>query len=135
MALAIRGFSRTVQRTQRVALEDEVKIQVRKKERICILDISGEIKLGEPTKLLREKCKELLATEERLFVYNMTKVPWIDSSGVGEVVACRNRIIERGGQMKAVLKDKAHDIFIMFELQKVMDIYKDPEEALASFAD
>lgn len=112
-----------------------MKIDVRKKGRICILDISGEIKLGEPTKLLREKCKELLAAEERLFVYNMTKVPWIDSSGVGEVVACRNRIMERDGQIRAVLKDKAHGIFIRFELQKVLDIYKDLEEALASFAD
>ena len=68
-------------------------------------------------------------------MYNMTKVPWIDSSGVGEVVACRNRVMAQDGQMRAVLKDKAHDIFIMFELQKVMDIHKDLEEALASFAD
>ena len=56
MAAVVCGFSRTVQRTQRAALEGEVKIDVRKKGRICILDISGEIKLGEPTKLLREKC-------------------------------------------------------------------------------
>ena len=121
--------------TQRAALEGEVKIDVRKKGRISILDISGEIKHGEPTKLLREKCKELLAAEERLFVFNMIKVPWIDSSGVGEVVACRNRIIDRDGQMRAVLKDKSHDIFIKSELQKVMDIHTDLEEALASFAD
>ena len=109
-------------------------IDVRKKGRVCILDISGEIKIGV-TAQLRDKVKELLSTGERILILNMLKVPWLDSSAVGETVACRNRIVDRDGQVKLVLKGKAHDIFVKAELQKVMAIYEDLEEALASFAE
>ena len=111
-----------------------MKIDVRKKGKICIVDISGEIKIGPATTQLRDKSKELLGSGERTFVYNMSRVPWVDSSGVGEVVACRNRVVDRDGQIKVVLEGKAHDIFVKSELQKVMEIYEDLEEALASFA-
>jgi len=49
-------------------------------------------------------------------------------------VACRNRVVDREGQIVVVLRGKSHDIFTRFELGKVMVICRDVEEALASFA-
>ena len=48
-------------------------------------------------------------------------------------VACYRRAAERDGELKLVLKSKAHDIFTYVQLDKRMDIYHDVEEALASF--
>jgi anti-sigma B factor antagonist len=110
-------------------------INVRKKGETCIVEVSGKIVLGEPSKQLREKVKELLGAGERMFILDMSNVPWMDSSGIGEVVACRNRIVAAEGKIRAVLNPKMHDLFTLFELQKVLKYYRDIERALASFVE
>jgi anti-sigma B factor antagonist len=110
-------------------------IHVRKDEQVCILEISGKIMLGEPTKQLRHKVKELLGAGERIFVLDMANVPWLDSSGIGEVVACRNRIVAVEGRIRVVLNPKMHDLFTLFELQKFLKFYRDVEQALASLVE
>ena len=64
----------------------------------------------------------------------MMSVRWLDSMGIGETVACYHRVRSRGGQFKLVLKSRAHDLFTMSQLDRVMQIYRDVEDALASFA-
>jgi anti-sigma B factor antagonist len=110
-------------------------IEVRKDEEVCILEISGKIMLGEPTKQLREKVKELLGAGERIFIFDMANVPWLDSSGIGEVVACRNRIVAVEGRIRVVLNPEMHDLFTLFELQKVLKYYGNIERALASLVE
>ena len=112
-----------------------MKINVRKNEEVCILEISGKIVLGEPTKQLRESFKELLGEGERIFVLDMANVPWMDSSAIGEVVACRNRIVAVDGKIRAVLNHEMHDMFTLFELQRVLKYYEDIERALASLVE
>ena len=64
-----------------------VKIEVRRQGRVCVLRISGEISLGASTALLRRKCREVLDAGERSVVLDMLAVSWLDSSGIGEVMA------------------------------------------------
>jgi anti-anti-sigma factor len=110
-----------------------MKITDRKTGNVCILRISGAIKYENCDKL-RDRFKELIAAGERHFVVDMTSVPWLDSMGIGETVACYYRARDRGGKFKLVLVSKAHDLFTLAQLDKVMQIYRDLEEALASFA-
>lgn len=108
-------------------------IDVRKKGNICILDMAGQLKLDNSSQLAT-KCRELVESGERLFVFNMLKVTWLDSAGVGEIVACHKRIREREGTLKLVLRGKAHEIFTMVYLHRTFEIFEDLESALASFA-
>ena len=77
---------------------------------------------------------ERIAAGERLIILDMNGVPWLDSSGIGETVACRNRVVDVDGQIAVVLKGKSHDLFTRFELGKVMTICDTVEAALTSFA-
>jgi len=98
----------------------------------CILKVPpGTVVIDKET---GEPVMELLESGERTFVFDMRKVPWLDSAGVGQVVACRNRVVDHGGKIKLVLHSKAHDLFVLYELQRVMDLYGDVEAALASLA-
>jgi anti-sigma B factor antagonist len=83
-----------------------VEIQVHNHGGVCVVEISGEVRIGQPTKLLREKSKELLARGERRFVLDMLDVPWLDSSGLGEVFATYKRAREVGGEVRLVLRGK-----------------------------
>jgi anti-sigma B factor antagonist len=108
-------------------------ISVRKHEDICILDIVGELKRGRPTELLRETSEELIEAGERFFVLNLLEAPWLDSSGIGEVVACYKRAREKKGVVKLALNDKARSQFTMVQLEKMFDIFENLDDAIASF--
>jgi anti-sigma B factor antagonist len=110
-----------------------VKIEVRKHGDICIIDISGELAFGNSIDTLRGKSRELVAAGETLFLFNMEGVPWLDSSGIGEIVACHKRARERRGVVKLVLSEKSRSLFTITNLEKMFDIFSSVDEALASF--
>ena len=49
--------------------------------------LEGRIVLGEESNALREKVKSLLASGQKKIVLNMDNVTYIDSSGLGALVA------------------------------------------------
>lgn len=109
-------------------------IEVRKQGRICIFEIHGELSYGQPTALLRKHCIEALAGGDRLFLFDMLDVPWLDSSGLGEVVACHKRARENKGVVKLVLAERSRSLFVITQLQRMFDIFADLESGIASFA-
>jgi anti-sigma B factor antagonist len=111
-----------------------VTIDVRKSGDVCILDVEGEVRIGEPTELLRKTSKELVGSGEKYFVLDLLDVPWLDSSGIGEVFACYKRARELDGEVKLVLKGKSYSLFTITRLDSVFEIFDNLEEALASFA-
>ncbi len=112
----------------------KVTIEVRKRGDVSIIDIGGEVRIGEPTDRLRRKSKELVDSGERFFVLDMLDVPWLDSSGLGEVFACYKRARELEGVVKLVLKGKSYSLFTITQLDSVFENFDNVEEAIASFA-
>jgi anti-sigma B factor antagonist len=109
-------------------------VDTRKIGKACILTISGELKLGPSVDQLRNAFKARIDEGERFFVFDMLKVPWMDSSGIGEVVACYKRTRDAKGELKVVMKGKSHDLFTFYELHKVCELHETLNEALGSFA-
>ena len=112
-----------------------MKINVRKEGRVTILYISGKMTIGKGDVTLRENFKELLGAGERFFIFHMTQVSYLDSAGVGEMIACVKRAYQRGGIIKIVLlpKGKAREVFAVACLDKVFEIFTNEEAALAGF--
>ena len=110
-----------------------VTIDVQKSGSVCILDIKGEVRIGQPTVMLREKCKELIERGERRFVLDMLDVPWLDSSGIGEVVACFKRAREKGGTVKLVLSEKPYNSFTYCHLHRMFEMFDSLDVAMSSF--
>ena len=54
---------------------------------ITVLEIDGRIVLGEESNGFRERVKELLAAGKRKIVLNLANVTYIDSAGLGTLVA------------------------------------------------
>jgi len=112
-----------------------VQITDRKKGQVTIIDIVGRLTIGVGDVALREKVNELLDAGRRLFIFNMKDVPFMDSAGLGETVACKKRICERDGAVKLVTPrgTKPLEVFIITGLDRAFEIFDDEEEALASF--
>jgi anti-sigma B factor antagonist len=110
-----------------------VKIEVRRQGHACVLRISGEISLGSSTALLRRKCREVVEAGERCIVLDMLNVTWLDSSGIGEVMACFKRARASGGSLRLVLKGKSRSLFTFTELHRVIPVFEDLDDAVAGF--
>jgi len=121
--------------TEAIRKERAMRISNHKIGAVVVLEMSGKITTGEPTHNLAKTFKELLEQGETLFVYNMLKVPWLDSGAIGEVVACRRRVMRKKGVIRLVLKGRSHDLLTMMCLDRVFKIFMTMEEALASLAD
>ena len=54
---------------------------------VTVIDAAGRITLGENTKSFRKMIHELTAGGRKQIVLNLTDVTYIDSSGIGELIA------------------------------------------------
>lgn len=108
-------------------------IGLRRSGGICILDLAGQLRYPEGTALLRRKCRDLIADGERFLILNMANVTFMDSSGIGEIVACYKRAREQEGIVKLILQKPSYKLFTYTHLEKMFEIFESEEEAIASF--
>ena len=54
---------------------------------VSLVGLNGRIVLGEESTALREKLKSLIAAGKKKIVLNMAEIEYIDSSGLGALVA------------------------------------------------
>lgn len=107
-------------------------IRHRRKGDVVILDVSGKMTLSNSGRF--DSCfRERLEEGARLFIFNLREVPLMDSASVGTVVACHKRVQRHGGLIRLVLNERGHDLFTVYELQRVFGLFDDVEAALASF--
>jgi anti-sigma B factor antagonist len=111
-----------------------MSIETRKKGNITILKLSGQLTLGTACDRLRDEFRTALDKGDRHFVFDMLNVPFVDSSGVGEVIRCHKRAKDESGLIQLVLQGKSQELFIFWELHKLFTIFDDVESAIASFA-
>ncbi len=111
-----------------------MKATVRKLGRVAVVDISGKITIGEGDVLLRQKVQELLDAGESRILLNLEKVKYMDSAGIGELVACYKRAKEKEGTVKLLNPSgKVYDLLQLTKLEEVFDTFRDEGEALGSF--
>ena len=112
-----------------------MKATVRKIGEVSVVDLSGKITIGEGDVVLREKVGELLDGGERRILLNLERVKYMDSAGIGELVACYKRAKEKEGTVKLLNPSgKVYDLLQLTKLEEVFDTYRDEKEALVSFA-
>jgi anti-anti-sigma factor len=112
-----------------------MKITSRQQNDIVIFDIDGEIKRSDICDFtLHQLVKEQLDAGRRKILLNFEQVDFIDSFGVGEILASYISISNLGGKLKLVrLSKKLYLIFQVTGLIRVLDIREDEDAALKSF--
>jgi anti-sigma B factor antagonist len=97
--------------------------------------MSGRLTVGEAGEKLGAPFRQLIDAGDRRFLFQMSGVPYLDSAGVGELVACAKRAFERGGVVKVVSPSGSttRRIFSMTGLEKVFETFDTEHDALASF--
>jgi anti-sigma B factor antagonist len=101
---------------------------------VNVLDIEGRIVLGEESNSFREKVKSLLAAGKKKIVLNLANVNYIDSAGLGTLVATYHSARSQGATLKlANLGAKFKEVLQVTKLMTVFDTYESEAAAVASF--
>lgn len=102
---------------------------------VMVVDVNGQIRLGEGDVLLRDKLQSLIQQGHKQLVLNLAGVSYIDSSGLGEIAHAYVTVTRQGGQLKlAGLTKRLHDLLTITKLLTVFDAYDTDVEAVDSFA-
>ena len=110
-------------------------VSFREKGEVVILDLSGEIRFSEAIfPSLKKLIVEQLASGKKNILLNFEKVEFIDSYGIGDIVAAHTAVREKKGKLK--LAHLSHKIWLIFNysgLTRILEIFDSEDKALSSF--
>jgi anti-sigma B factor antagonist len=111
-----------------------MKTTVRTVGQVSVVDLSGKITIGEGDVVLRDKVLELLDGGHSKILLSLERVSYMDSAGIGELVACFKKAREKGGTVKLLKPSgKVEDLLQLTKLWEVFEIFDEEQPAVASF--
>ena len=101
---------------------------------LTILDLSGKLTVGDGAQLLKDKAESLVFQHRNQVIVNLAAVPYIDSGGLGQLVACYTTLTKAGGRLTLLnLNKKNHDLLSITKLVSVFESYDTEQAAVASY--
>jgi anti-sigma B factor antagonist len=102
---------------------------------LMVLDVRGQITLGDETSALREKTKSLVDAGHTKIIVDLAEVNYIDSAGLATLVSLYTSARRQGGDVKLLrLTNRVRGLLQITRLSTVFEIYDDLEAAKKSFA-
>jgi anti-sigma B factor antagonist len=121
-------------------------ISVRTRGDVSIVEMTGEFTLGTGGLMhaldlrgrrlsdLGQTLSQLLNQGRGRILLDLAGVSFFDSAGLGDLIACRKRTVESGGDIRLLHpRGKVRDLLNMLSLSKVFRIFDDEDAAVASF--
>ncbi len=110
------------------------KASTRMIDGVIIIDIIGDLRLGEGTDVIRELVRGTLDEGYKNILLNLRDVRHIDSSGVGELMSCYTSVRNQGGELKLMNLNKiVHNLLQITKLCTIFEVKDDEASAVASY--
>ena len=108
---------------------------IRQVGQVSVVEVIGKLTSFE-SGALRNSIAQLLKEGRKQILLNLSRLTYLDSSGIGDLVHTYMSVIKRGGEMKVVgLSDKVEEILKITQLYQVFQEFQDEHSALESFPD
>jgi anti-sigma B factor antagonist len=111
----------------------QLKVSTRMVDGVMIVDCAGRLVFGEESAFLRDTVKKLILDKKRL-VLNLSGLAYIDSGGLGTLVALYTTAHNNNGHIKlANLTRRIGDLLHLTKLVTVFEVYDDEQQAVNSY--
>src|SRR5437879_941674 len=109
----------------------ELTVNTRIISDVVILDMSGRLWILDLP--LRDLTRRLLDDGHRSLVINLTNLSYIDSSGLGQMIAIWTSIRNRNGNMTVLRPStRVQKLFEITRLASIFEIFEDEQQAIAA---
>ena len=110
-----------------------MEIKVREDGKVQILACVGRMD-AQVSALLKEHIQELLDTGATQLIMDLEGLEFLDSSGLGALVACLRRVKEKKGEIKlAGLRPEVRSIFDITRVSRLFHICESVSDAVKAF--
>ena len=102
---------------------------------LTILDLTGKLTIDDGAELLKDKIESLAFQKRTHLIVNLASVPYIDSGGLGQLVACYTTATRAGGRLTLLnVNTKNYDLLSITKLVAVFETFDTEQEAVESYA-
>ena len=109
-----------------------MKLKSQKIDDVVVIEISGRLNAVN-VHLLKKKFQKFYP-EENSFVFDLSGLEYLDSTGLGGIVSCLKTATNSNGDVKiACLQNKTKMVFEITRAYKIFDIFEDVNSAIAAF--
>ena len=99
---------------------------------IAVITISGRLAMGGETERLDAAVKGLIQKEQKHFIFDIAKLDYVDSSGIGMLVSCLTDVKKAGGELKlAGASPRLRRILAMTGVDTMMPMFDTLADATA----
>jgi anti-sigma B factor antagonist len=111
-----------------------LRINEKESEGIVVLELSGRVVLGDESNQLRTKVKEVLGKGKTRLILDLANVSYIDSAGLGTLVAGYTSAQNQGAGMKlANLTKKFREQLNITKLVTIFEVHESVADAIKSY--
>jgi anti-sigma B factor antagonist len=101
---------------------------------VTVLDLVGKLTIDHDAQRLKDKINSLIQQGRTQIVLNLTDVSYIDSGGLGQLVASYGSVAKTSGGLKLLgVSKRNHDLLSITRLVTLFDAYDSEKEAVESF--
>ena len=110
-----------------------LKIDCRSAGEACLIDLGGQLVMGNETAALSQQIQRLVEQSTPSILINLKEISFIDSSGGGELVAGLSRVRKSGGCLKLFgASGMVREVLKVTHVMEVLNVYESEQEAVAS---
>ena len=101
---------------------------------VTVLVLAGRLVLDDGDLMFRDRVNDLVAKGRKKIVVSLRDVTYIDSCGIGVLIAKLVSVRNKGGDLKLVqLSARSHRVFDICRLDNVFEVFDSEGDAVASF--
>jgi len=101
---------------------------------VVIFTLKGNVMGGPDATLIHDKIHDYLDTNKKKFVFNLSKVEWMNATGLGILISAVTTMRNNGGEMKICCpSEKIESLLTMTKLIDIFENFKTENEAINSF--
>ena len=111
-----------------------MKVKRYDEEDVVILEVSGKVMGGTDSDKFKSVIVGLIDEGAKKLLIDLSKVPWMNSSGVGILISAYTSMKNSGASVKFLnINERVKSILMVTKLLTVFESYYSREDALASF--
>ena len=112
-----------------------LKVKTQMEGDVAVVHVSGKLMGGPESENLRDEIKTLIEDGVKKFVINLRGVPWINSTGLGALMAVYTSVQRSEGALALChVSDRIQSLFMITKLLTIFDTHPSEKEAVESFA-
>jgi len=111
-----------------------VKMRTVSNGKIGIIEIKGSLVGDKDTDEFRETVADLIEQGNKSLIIDLSKVNYMNSSGIGSLIAVHSSYSKNGGVVKLTgLSSSVQNLFVVTKLIDVFDVHENVDQAIGTF--